>query len=72
KRIRCRGLARAELQIFLSNFVYNTRRFIFLSGAESCLILFRDAKNNSKNRLFNIFLMFLTSIASGSKRLILS
>ncbi|EMN00245.1 transposase, partial [Leptospira noguchii] len=33
KRIRCRGLARAELQIFLSNFVYNTRRFIFLSGA---------------------------------------
>ncbi len=33
KSIRCRGLARAELQMFLSNFVYNVRRFAFLSGA---------------------------------------
>ncbi|WP_332307719.1 transposase [Leptospira weilii] len=33
KRIRCRGLARAQLQMFLSNFVYNVRRFVFLSGA---------------------------------------
>ncbi|WP_431844559.1 transposase [Leptospira noguchii] len=32
KSIRCRGLARAELQMFLSNFVYNVRRFAFLSG----------------------------------------
>ncbi|WP_235595686.1 hypothetical protein [Leptospira weilii] len=33
KRIRCRGLARAQLQMLLSNFVYNVRRFVFLSGA---------------------------------------
>ncbi|WP_230489819.1 hypothetical protein [Leptospira noguchii] len=31
--MRCLGLARAELQMFLSNFVYNVRRFRFLSGA---------------------------------------
>ncbi|EMF82546.1 transposase, IS4-like family protein [Leptospira weilii serovar Topaz str. LT2116] len=33
KGIRCRELARAELQMFLRNFVYSVRRFVFLSRA---------------------------------------
>ncbi|WP_081099855.1 transposase [Leptospira noguchii] len=49
KSILCRGLARAELQMFLSNFVYNVRRF-----AKNLMTSFEEWGKNRGSKLIGL------------------
>nr|WP_242602900.1 transposase [Leptospira noguchii] len=49
KSILCRGLARAELKMFLSNFVYNVRRF-----AKNLMTSFEEWGKNRGSKLIGL------------------